>query len=178
MPFAKPTDGGATFSAPVKVGDYNNLPDCATYQGADAGRAGVPEKGATAASIFRAADYPYGAVDPRNPGTVAVTYGSYINRNSNETNGRTPVGVSPATGGNLFTGVKTAGACHNAIVLSVSKDGATFTGGSQDVRTLPVAESTAAQRTSDQYWQGMGFTPGGARRDVLGCRCRLRRWRA
>src|SRR5439155_11218735 len=27
----KSTDGGATFSAPVRVGFYNELPDCATY---------------------------------------------------------------------------------------------------------------------------------------------------
>src|SRR6266536_2605390 len=69
---ARSTDGGATFSAPVKVGDFYDLPDCATYQGgADLGAACVPEKGATAASIFRAANYPYGAVDPQHPGTVA-----------------------------------------------------------------------------------------------------------
>jgi hypothetical protein len=161
---AKSADGGKTFSAPVKAGNYNDLPDCATYQGgAGAGSACVPEKGATAASLFRAASYPYGAVDPRSPGTVAVTYGSYVNRNSNEANGCAPAGVSATTGLNLYTGVKTAGACHNAIVLSVSGDGgATFTGGSQDVRTLPVAESTPGQRTSDQYMQGMGFTPDGA----------------
>ncbi len=160
---AKSTDGGATFSAPVKAGDFYELPDCATYQGgADAGRACVPEKGATAASIFRAANYPYGAVDPQHPGIVAVTFGSYVNRNSDEANGCTPAGFSTSTGLNLYTGVKTAGACHNAIVLSVSRDsGAAFTGGSQDVRALPVAESTAGQRSADQYWQGMGFTPGG-----------------
>ncbi len=160
---AKSADGGKTFSAPVKAGDYNDLPDCATYQGGGgAGSACVPEKGATAASLFRAAGYPYGAVDPRSPDTIAVTYSSYINRYSNEANGCTPAGVSPATGLNLYTGVKTAGACHNAIVLSVSRDGgAAFTGGGQDVRTLPVAESTAGQRTSDQFWQGMGFTPDG-----------------
>jgi hypothetical protein len=160
---AKSTDGGATFSAPVKAGDFNDLPDCATYQGgAGAFSACVPEKGATAASIFRAANYPYGAVDPRQPDSIAVTYGSYINRNSNESNGCTPAGLSATTGLNLYTGVKTAGACHNAIVLSASTDGgSTFTGGSQDVRTLPVAESTAGQRTSDQYFQGMRFTPDG-----------------
>ncbi len=147
---AKSTDGGATFSAAVKAGDFNDLPDCATYQGgADAGNTCVPEKGTTAASIFRAANYPYGAVDPGHPDTIAVTYGSYINRNSSEANGCTPAGIS-ATGG------------HNAIVLSVSKDGgATFTGGGQDVRTLPVAETGAGQRTSDQYFQGMRFTPDG-----------------
>ena len=45
MLLAKSTDGGATFTAPVKVSDYYDLPDCATYQGQDPGRACVPEKG-------------------------------------------------------------------------------------------------------------------------------------
>jgi hypothetical protein len=160
---ARSTDGGASFSAPVKVGDFYELPDCATYQGADAGSACVPEKGSTAASIFRAANYPYGAVDPRHPGTVAVTYGSYINRNSNEANGCVPAGVNAATGQSLYTGVKTPGACHNAIALSVSRNsGRSFTGTSQDVRNLPVAESTAAQRGTDQFFHGMAISPGGA----------------
>jgi hypothetical protein len=160
---ARSTDGGASFSAPVKVGDFNELPDCATYQGgADPFRACVPEKGSTNASIFRAANYPYGVVDPRHPDTVAVTYASYINRNSNENNGCVPAGFSATTGGNLYTGVKTPGACHNAIVLSASSDGgASFTGTSKDVRKLPVAESTPGQRTSDQFWQGMAFTGSG-----------------
>src|SRR5207253_4700607 len=40
----KSTDGGASFSAPVKVADFYDLPDCATYQnGADLFRACVPE---------------------------------------------------------------------------------------------------------------------------------------
>ena len=65
---AKSTDGGNTFSAPVKVADYYDLPDCATYQdGQDPGRACVPEKGETANSIFRATNYPSGAVNPRDP---------------------------------------------------------------------------------------------------------------
>ena len=33
---AKSTDGGQSFSAPVKVSDYNDLPDCDTYQGENA----------------------------------------------------------------------------------------------------------------------------------------------
>src|SRR5262249_58623902 len=121
---ARSVDGGASFSSPVKAGDFYDLPDCATYQGgADAGSACVPEKGSTAASIFRAANYPYGAVDPGDPSTIAVTYGSYINSNSNEANGCVPAGVNAATLQNLYTGVKTPGACHNAIVLSVSSNG-------------------------------------------------------
>jgi hypothetical protein len=160
---SRSTDGGASFSAPVKVGDFYDLPDCATYQGgADAGVACVPEKGSTHDSIFRAANYPYGVVDPRNPGTVAVTYASYINRYSKEQNGCAPAGSRPATGLPLYAGVKTPGACHNAIVLSSSRDGgASFTGTGADVRTLPVTASTPGQRSSDQFWQGMGFTSSG-----------------
>jgi len=160
---ARSSDGGATFSAPVKVGDFYDLPDCATYQGgADAGSACVPEKSSTAASIFRAANYPYGAVDPRHPDTIAVTYASYINSNSNEANGCVPAGTDPATLQSLYSGVKAPGACHNAIVLSVSHDGgASFTGSTQDVRTLPVAESTAAQRSTDQFFHGMAFNSSG-----------------
>ena len=51
----------------MKVTDYYDLPDCLTYQNADPGRACVPEKGATANSVFRATNYPVGAVDPRDP---------------------------------------------------------------------------------------------------------------
>jgi hypothetical protein len=159
---ARSTDGGASFSAPVKVGNFYDLPDCATYQGTDAGVACVPEKGSTHNSIFRAANYPYGVVDPKNPSTVAVTYASYINRYSNEQNGCVPAGINPATLQDLYTGVKTPGACHNGIVLSVSRNGgASFTGTGTDVRTLPVTASTAGQRSSDQYFQGMAFTPSG-----------------
>ena len=124
MLLAKSTDGGQTFSAPVKVGDYYDLPDCDTYQGAgaDPGRACVPEKGPTSHSIFRATNYPSGAVNPKNPSQVAVTYGSYINSSSKESNGCAPAGFSP-TGLNMFTGVKTAGACNNKILLSVSTNG-------------------------------------------------------
>ena len=45
---SRPT-AAQTFSAPVKVSDYNDLPDCDTYQGAgaDPGRACVPEKGSS-----------------------------------------------------------------------------------------------------------------------------------
>jgi hypothetical protein len=46
MLIAKSVDGGNTFSAPQKVSDYYDLPDCLTYQQSDPGRACVPEKGA------------------------------------------------------------------------------------------------------------------------------------
>ena len=69
MLLAKSVDGGQTFSAPVVVSDYNDLPSCDTYQGdgADPGRACVPEKGSSTKSVFRATNYPSGAVDPQDP---------------------------------------------------------------------------------------------------------------
>ncbi len=156
------TDGGQTFSSPVLVGNYYDLPDCLTYQGQDPFRACVPEKGSAQNSVFRATNYPSGAVNPTNPQQVAVTFGSYINSDSNESNGCTPAGTSTTTGNNLYTGVKTAGACNNKIVLSVSNDGgSTFTGSTTDPRSLPVVNTATGQATTDQWWQWAAFTPMG-----------------
>jgi len=157
------TDGGRTFSAPAKVGNYYELPDCATYQGQDAGVGCVPEKGAQQNSVFRAANYPSGAVNPRHPSQVAVTYGSYINRDSKESNGCVPAGFNPDTAGSLYTGVKTAGACNNKIVLSVSTDGGgTFTGSTTDPRMLPVVNTAPRQARTDQWFQWAAFSPKGS----------------
>jgi hypothetical protein len=163
MLLTKSTDGGQTFSAPVKVSDYYELPDCAAAQGGqDPFRACIPEKGTAQNSVFRASNYPSGGVNPANPSQVVVTVGSYINRDSNESNGCAPNGVNPATGGNVYTGTKTAGACNNKIMLSVSSDaGATFTGSSTDPRLLPVVNTAKGQATTDQWFQWAGFTPKG-----------------
>jgi hypothetical protein len=159
---ARSTNGGQSFAPPVLVGGYNELPDCATYQsGQDPGRACVPEKGPSANSIFRASNYPIGGVDPRRPNRILVTYGSYLNRNSNETTGCAPAGFNPATGINLYSGVKN-GTCNNDIVLSTSVDsGSSFAGGSTDVRQLPVVTTAAGQARTDQFWQGAAFGPDG-----------------
>jgi hypothetical protein len=159
----KSTDGGQTFSAPVKVADYFELPDCAAFQGGqDPFRACVPEKGTAQNSVFRASNYPSGAVNPANPSQVVVTIGSYINRDSNESNGCAPAGNSTTTGGQLYTGVKTAGACNNKIMLSVSSNaGASFTGSTVDPRLLPVVNTAPGQTTTDQWWQWTTFTPSG-----------------
>jgi len=156
----KSVDGGNTFAAPVKVADFYDLPDCATYQnGHDFGRACVPEKGPTNTSIFRATNYGSGAVNPSNPAQVVVAFGSYINPHSKESNGCAPAGTSPATGQNLFTGVKTPGACNNDILVSVSSDGgATFTGTTTDPRALQSVNPDAGQATTDQWWQWIAFT--------------------
>jgi hypothetical protein len=160
---SKSLDGGNTFSPPVKVSDYYDLPDCATYQGGhDFGRACVPEKNATHNSIFRATNIGSGAVNPTNPNQVVVTFGSYINRHSNETNGCVPTSFSPATGQDLYTGVKTVGACNNDILVSVSNDGGnTFTGTTTDPRALPTATNDPGQATTDQFWQWIAFTKNG-----------------
>jgi hypothetical protein len=158
----KSTDGGATFSAPVKVSDYYELPDCFATQGSDPFRACVPEKGTAKNSIFRAANYPSGGVNPANPSQVVVTVASYINRDSNESNGCTPNGLSSITGGNLYIGAKTAGACNNKIMLSVSNNsGASFTGSTTDPRLLPVVNTANGQTRTDQWFQWAAFTPRG-----------------
>src|SRR2546421_10261873 len=160
---ARSLDGGQTFTSLVKVSDYYDLPDCATYQqGHDIGRACVPEKNATANSIFRATNLGSGAVNPTNPNQVVVTFGSYINRLSNEDNGCVPTSFSPATGQNLFTGVKTVGACNNDILISVSNDGGlTFTGSTTDPRELASVNTDPGQATADQWWQWIAFTKNG-----------------
>ena len=160
---AKSTDGGQTFSAPVKVSDYYDLPDCDTYQGAgaDPGRACVPEKGTSTKSVFRATNYPAGAVDPNNPSVVAVTTGSYINKDSNESNGCVPNGFA-SDGLNAYIGVKTPGACNNKILLSVSRNGgASFTGTTTDPRQEELVTQSPGQNGTDQYWQWTAFTRDG-----------------
>jgi hypothetical protein len=147
----------------VKVSDYYDLPDCDTYQGAgaDSFRACVPEKGASTVSVFRATNYASGAVNPKNPSQVAVTLGSYINQNSNESNGCAPAGFSPF-GTNDYTGVKTPGACNNDILLSVSNNGgASFTGGTTDPRDEATVNQDPGQANTDQFWQWAAFTKDG-----------------
>jgi hypothetical protein len=101
-------------------------------------------------------------VDPTDPDRVVVTFGSYINRHSNDDNGCEPAGFSEDTGNPLYTGVKTVGACNNDIVFSVSDDGgASFTGTDTDVRELPSATSAARQRTTDQWFQWAAYTRDG-----------------
>src|SRR2546423_13187230 len=159
----KSFDGGNTFVGPVKVSDYYDLPDCATYQGGhDFGRACVPEKGPTNTSIFRATNLGSGAVNPTNPSQIVVAFGSYINQHSKESNGCIPTSFDPTTGQDLYTGVKTPGACNNDILVSVSNNGgASFTGTTTDPRTLPVETTDPGQATTDQWWQWIAFTKNG-----------------
>jgi hypothetical protein len=155
----KSADGGQHFSAPQQVASYYELPDCPTYQnGQNPGRACVPEKGATFNSVFRAGQYPVGAVNPANPQQVVVTVGSYINRYSKESNGCVPTGLVGLSSGGLYTGVKTVGACNNGILLSTSNNrGETLTGTNTDPRDLILVTDDRGQRTTDQWWQWVDF---------------------
>ncbi|HEX2916185.1 MAG TPA: sialidase family protein [Chloroflexia bacterium] len=163
MLLVKSTDGGATFGDPVKVSDYYDLPDCAAYQaGKDAGRSCVPEKGSTSNSFFRATNYPVGAVNPKDPGQVVVTLGSYINAYSNEKTGCVPDGFSAVFGLDLYQGVKTLGACSNHILVSVSNNGGkSFTGTTTDPRKLTTATDGNRQRQADQWFQWADFSRNG-----------------
>jgi hypothetical protein len=154
---SKSTDGGASFSAPVLVGNYYDLADCATYQGGqDAGRACVPEHGSSMKSVFRATNYASGQVNPKDASQVVVTFGSYINSSDSAT--CTPQGLSGSTGQNLFGGVKSGG-CANKILLSVSTNGGTnFT--NTNALTLGTV-NTPDQANSDQFWQWSGFSDTG-----------------
>lgn len=148
-------DGGRSFSAPVKVTDFYDLPDCVTYTGQNAGRACVPVKtGSTAPqrqpSVFRAANYPTAVVDPEDGDRLLVYVGSYINRFSRESNGCVPNGFA-GDGNNTFLGVVTPGACSNHILVSRSDDGGRhFSGQATDPRDLPVVGSGGH---ADQFWQ-------------------------
>jgi hypothetical protein len=158
---SKSTDGGQTFSSPVLVGSYSDLPDCAAYQGGqNEGVNCVPEKGASQKSVFRAANFAYGSVNPIN-GAVVVVFGSYINQFSNPATGCIPGGFT-GEGDVLYTGVKTAGACSNKILESVSTNGGTsFNGNVADSTTMTVVNSTSAQRTTDQWFPAVAFTNDG-----------------
>jgi hypothetical protein len=162
MLLAKSVDGGQTFSAPVVVSDYNDLPSCDTYQGdgADPGRACVPEKGSSTKSVFRAVNYPSGAVDPQDPRVVTVAFGSYINPDSNEGNGCAPTGFAD-DGNPTYTGVKTPGACNNKILVKVSRNGGASFAGSTDPRRGVVVNQSSGQRRTDQFFQWSAFTRSG-----------------
>jgi hypothetical protein len=157
MLLVKSTDGGATFSAPVLVGNYYDLPDCATYQGGqDLGRSCIPEQGSQQDSVFRATNLPSGAVNPTDAGQVVVSFGSYIN--SFDAGACTPNGLNPDTGINRFNGVKSS-ACANKILLSVSSNGGTSFPNT-DPTTLTTVNG-ADQATSDQWWQWSAFSKDG-----------------
>jgi hypothetical protein len=119
--------------------------------------------------VFRATNYPSAAVDPRNSGHILVSYGSYINRSSqqstagNGTVGCAPSGTTGAAGGftPLYNGVKTS-ACANKILISESTDkGSTFTATDANPRTVAIIPQQPGQAHTDQWWQWSAFNRRG-----------------
>jgi hypothetical protein len=155
----KSTDGGVTFGDPVKVSDYNELPDCYTYTGLDFGRACVPTQPLSGKSIFRASNYPTGVAMTNSD--IVVHFGSYINAHSNGTLGNcTENGLSGLTFINKYQGVGNVGGCNNDIVISTSHDGgATFDGTTTPVKDLPTVN--ASNPTADQWFHWSTPTPDG-----------------
>jgi hypothetical protein len=87
---------------------------------------------------------------------VVIDFGSYINKNSNESGGCVPNGFS-GFGNPLYTGATTV--CNNQIVRAASTDGgATFSGGT-DPRALPTVATQ--KHVADEFWQWTGFTRTG-----------------
>ena len=108
MLLAKSTDGGQTFCAPVTGGRLQRPAGLRHLPGRRRRRPGLRAGEGHRAELDLPGDQlPRSARSTRaNPSQVVVTYGSYINRNSNESNGCTPAGFA-AAGTNLYTGVKT-----------------------------------------------------------------------
>jgi hypothetical protein len=91
---------------------------------------------------------------------VTITFGSYINADSNESNGCVPSGFA-ADGNPTYTGVKTPGACANKILLKVSTNGGSSFLGSTDPRNEEVVNQSRGQTHTDQWFQWAAFTRSG-----------------
>jgi hypothetical protein len=163
----KSTDGGKTFSGPVLVTHFYDLPDCLTYTGDDPFVACVPTAPASDRSVFRAVNYPSAVADPTNPNRLYVTFGSYINPDSKESNPAghghcVPNGFSSTTGINLYNGVGTPNDCNDDILLAFSTDGGkTWSGQKIDPRNAPVISSEAPGTLTDQFWQWAAINSSG-----------------
>ena len=158
-----PPTAAPRFTAPVRVGYYNELPDCATYQnGADPGRACVPEKGPSANSIFRASNYPIGAVDPTDAepgrGHLRLVHQPQLQR---EPTGCTPAGF--AADGDQPVHRCQDGGCNNDISTAVSdqRRQAASRRHHRPTATCRWSPTAPGQARTDQFWQGAAFTPNG-----------------
>ena len=164
---AKSTDGGQTFSSPVKVSDYYDLPDCDTYQGdgADPVRACVPEKGSSTVSVFRATNYPSGQVDPTNrqarDGHVRLVHQQGLQRDQRVRAGRLRRRRRPdSTPASRRRVRATTRSCWRVqqrwvVVRQLDRHDAF------DPRNETVVNQSRGQNGTDQFWQWSAFTQQG-----------------
>jgi hypothetical protein len=151
MLLAKSTNGGQSFSTPVVVSNFYELPDCLTHQNSDPGRVCVPEKAVDQFDVPRC-ELPIGRGQPEEP-VADRRDARVLHQQGLHRPGCTPTGWNPTTLQALYNGVKT-GTCNNDILVSVSNDGgATFTGTTANPRTEQTANPDPNQAKSDQFWQ-------------------------
>ncbi len=89
-----------------------------------------------------------------------MAFASYINKDSNESNGCTPIGMA-ADLDPTYTGVKTPGGCVNKILLGVSNNGGSTFATSTDPRHGLLVTQSPGQAKTDQFWQWSAFTRNG-----------------
>lgn len=150
-------NGGQSFSAPVKVADYYEFPDCFTYTHQDQGLGCLPTAPLSQRSVFEGSNYPSAVATAHG---VVVSFGSYLNAHSNPDRGNCrPNGVSTRSLPR-YRGVGRTNGCNNDIVVSTSTDGMHFTGAHVPPWQLP---STNDEGTTyaDQWWQWAAPTPDG-----------------
>ena len=160
---ARSADGGASFSAPVKVGDFYDLPDCATYQGgADAWQRLRAGKGQHGGFDLPRRQLPLRCGRPPPPGhhrgDLRLLHQPQLHRGERLRPGR---GKPSDPAEPVHRREDTGRLPQRDRAVVVFQRRGQFTGTSQDVRSLPVAESTAAQRHTDQYFHGMAFNSSG-----------------
>ena len=120
---SRPT-AGSTFSSPVKVADYYDLPDCETYQDADEGvglRAGEGARPRTRSSAPPTTRRRRSTRSTRTRSTSPSPPTSTGTPTSATAACRRATTRTPSS--RSTTGVKTAGACNNDILISRSTDG-------------------------------------------------------
>ena len=98
----------------------------------------------------------------RNPREVDVTFGSYINRHSNEANGCVPQGFNPDTFQPLYDGVKDAGRVQQRHPGQRARPTAAGRSPARPPTSAGCRRRAAAPTTArDQFWQWAAFDPKG-----------------
>jgi hypothetical protein len=163
----KSSDGGVHWSSPRRVAKFYDLPDCYTYTGDDLFRSCVPTQPRSHVSVFRAADYPSAAADPTDPNKIYVTFGSYINPDSNRALPRghghcAPNGLSSVTFLNLYKDVNDINGCNNDILLSVTDDGGkTWSADQSGPEHATVVSNEGGTTLANQWWQWAAINSSG-----------------
>ena len=167
---ARSTNGGQSFSAPVKVADYYDLPDCDTYQGAGADpvRACVPEKGTVDQLGLPCHQLPVGGGRPHRQqpgrGHLRLLHQPQLQRDQ-RLHARPG---SPPTGSTPYAGVKDRRLQQRHRLSASRPTAARRSPAPPSTRgSCPVVTDSARQASTDQFWQGVGVHAHGHARGQL-----------